>query len=355
MKFIVKITIVTALLLTISCGKGKSKLTDNRPVVEVKTGTPISLQTNFISVSGKIEASQNANLSTRLMGYVDKIYVKVGDKVTKGQLLLKLSNSDIQSQKAQAEAAIIEATAAFTNAEKDYKRFSALFSQQSASQKELDDVTANYNMAKARLEAANQQKNRIIAQLAYTAITAPFSGVITGKFINKGDMAAPGKPLLGIENPSKFQVMAMVPESEINSIKKDSQVKVLLKSQNQHISGTLTEISSSAKNTGGQFLIKILLDKTNTKFMSGMFVSVQIPINNLSDSGILIPKSALIKKGELTGIYTVSQSNTALLRWVRTGKTYGNNIEILSGLSTDEPFIVSATSKLTNGAKLKIQ
>ena len=86
-----------------------------------------------------------------------------------------------------------------------------------------------------------------------------------------------------------------------------------------------------------------------------MFVSVQIPINNVSDTGILIPQSALIKKGELTGIYTVSQSNTALLRGVRTGKTYGNTIEILSGLSSDEQFILSSNSKLTNGAKLKIQ
>ena len=95
----------------------------------------------------------------------------------------------ISAKKAQVDASITEATAAFKNAEKDYNRFTALFKENSASQKEMDDISANYEMSKARLEAANQMKNQVNAQLSYSNIRAPFKGVITGKFINKGDMA----------------------------------------------------------------------------------------------------------------------------------------------------------------------
>ena len=87
-----------------------------------------------------------------------------------------------------------------------------------------------------------------------------------------------------------------------------------------------------------------------------MFVTVQFPIEKQQKTEIiLIPKEALVTKGQLYGVYTVSESNTALLRWLRIGRTYGNQVEVLSGLSSDESYIISADGKLYNGAKVSIQ
>jgi RND family efflux transporter MFP subunit len=173
-------------------------------------------------------------------------------------------------------------------------------------------------MAKARLEAANQMRNQVIAQLSYSNITAPFSGVITGKFVNIGDMANPGMPLISMETPGEFQVMAMVPESEITKIKAETNATIIVKSTNQLLTGKVTEISSSAKNTGGQYLVKVILDKTDEKLLSGMFTSVQFPIEETTSSSVvIIPKSTLIKQGQLTGIYTIGNEDTAILRWLR--------------------------------------
>jgi RND family efflux transporter MFP subunit len=360
MKNILKITAIAAILLAVSCGKNKTETVDNRPIVKVKVSNPTSVNETFFSVSGKVEAEQNANVSTRIMGFVDATHVKVGDKVSKGQLLISINSSDILAQKAQINASITEATVAFTNAEKDYNRYTSLFNEQSASLKELDDVTANYKMSKARLEAANQLKNQVNAQLSYSNIRAPFSGIITGKYVNKGDMANPGIPLISLENPSKFQVIAMVSEAEITSIKKGSSVSVVVKSTSQLVKGKVTEISSSTKNTGGQYLVKILLDKTNVKLLSGMFTSVQFPTKNQlkninHPSLVLVPQSALIHKGQLSGVYTIGNENVAILRWVRIGKKIENQVEILSGLSADEQFIISAEGKLFNGVKVSIQ
>ena len=353
-------TIFTLSLLVISCGNKKEKTTaiNIGPTVAVTLNAINEENTNpFITASGKIEAANSANLSTRMMGFVKKIYVKVGDKVNKGQLLIAINNSDLQAKLAQVNASITEATAAFNNAEKDYTRFKNLFADGSASQKEMDDIAAHYTMAKARLEAAKQMKNEIQAQFAYVNIRAPFNGIVTNKFIKVGDMANPGMPLLSVETPKLFQVTAMVPESEISKIKTGTKVAVLVKSLNKTIAGEVTEVSTSAQNTGGQYLVKIVLDKTNVPILSGMYATVQFPVEktNTTSPMVLVSTEALVHNGELTGVYTVSQNNTAILRWLRLGRNFGDKVEVLSGLNADEKYIVKANGKLFNGVKVSIQ
>ncbi|MBR9844658.1 MAG: efflux RND transporter periplasmic adaptor subunit [Algicola sp.] len=358
MKKIYTILTVAFTLTIASCGsEDKKTVTDNSPAIAVKIDqVKASSKQPFLSVSGKIQATNSADLSTRMMGYINKVHVNVGDKVSKGQLLVSINNADLQAKKAQVNAGITEAKAAFNNAQKDYNRFLNLFADNSASQKELDDMTARFEMAKARLEAANQMKNEVNAQFAYSNITAPFNGTITGKIAEEGNMANPGEPLIRMETPSDFEVMAMVPETEISEIKTGTTVDVLVKSINETIKGKVKEVSASAKDTGGQYLVKIALDKTDVNILSGMFTTVQFPIEKKTTSTlVLIPSEALVTNGQLSGIYTVSQSNTALLRWLRLGRTFGDQVEVLSGLNADEAYIVSAEGKLFNGAKISIQ
>ncbi|MCM4150366.1 efflux RND transporter periplasmic adaptor subunit [Arenibacter sp. N53] len=352
------VALITLVITISSCGnEDKKAMPDNSPAVVVKVNT-VSEQSGgtFLSASGKIEAVNSANLSTRMMGYVDKIYVQVGDKVNSGQLLISINNADISAKLAQVNAGITEATAAFNNAEKDYNRFTALFKENSASQKELDDITANYNMAKARLEGAKQMKNEVNAQFSYSNIRAPFNGVVTNKFIKVGDMANPGMPLLEVESPGDFQVLAMIPESEILHIKTDSEVLVLIKTLNESVKGKVVEVSTSAKNTGGQYMVKVMLDKSEYNLLSGMYATVQFPTAKKKNTNkVLIPLDAVVHNGQLSGVYTVSESNTALLRWLRLGRTYGDSVEVLSGLSAEEDYIISAEGKLYNGARISIQ
>jgi RND family efflux transporter MFP subunit len=359
MKKIIAILSISAVLLT-SCGGDKKEQIKAEPAIAVKvSGVSENANGAFITASGKIEAENSANLSTRMMGYVTKIHVKVGQKVGAGQLLVSINNSDLQAKKAQVDASILQATAGYNNAKKDYDRFVNLFKQQSASQKELDDMTARYEMAKAGLEGAKQMRNEVMAQFSYSNITAPFSGTVTNTFVKEGDMANPGMPLVSVEGASRLQVTAMVSENDINAIKKGMAVKVLVKSSNETLSGKVSEVSLSATNTGGQYLVKINLDKTDSTVLSGMFVNVQFPVENkvqiTKSEVLLVPESALVKQGQLTGVYTIGEGNIAILRWLRTGKTFGNQVEVLSGLSVNEQYIVSAEGKLYNGALVSIQ
>jgi RND family efflux transporter MFP subunit len=362
-KIKIKIVILSTLFL-ISCGgKKKNEIVNETPITVKVSGTTENDNSPFVTASGKIESQKSASLSTRMMGYVTKLHVKMGQKVSAGQVLVSINNADLQAKKAQVDASILQATAGFNNAKKDYERFKALFSQQSASQKELDDITSRYEMAKAGLEGAKQMRNEVMAQFSYSNISAPFSGEVTNTFVKEGDMANPGTPLVSLEGNGLMQVMAMVSEGDITSIKNGMSVMVLVKSSNQQIKGKVSEISGSATNTGGQFLVKINLDKTEKIILSGMFVNVQFPVekpkaktenSNAKSDMVLVPEAALITKGQLTGIYTVN-NDVAILRWIRTGKSFGDQVEVLSGLSLDEKYIVSADGKLFNGVKVSIQ
>ncbi len=359
-KIVIPIVVLSTMLLVACGGDNREKVAELKPVAVKVSGTTETQEGTYVSASGKIEAENSANLSTRMMGYVTKLSVKVGQKVRKGQLLVSVNNTDLQAKKAQVEASIIQAQAAYNNAKKDYDRFVNLFAQQSASQKELDDMTARYEMAKAGLEAAKQMRNEVNAQFAYANITAPFDGVVTNTFIKEGDMANPGMPLVSVEGAKKLQVTAMVSESDIASIKEGMKVNVLVKSLDQQLTGKVSEVSLSAKNTGGQYLVKIDLDKTEVKILSGMFVNVQFPIEKKAvqkeaSDVVLVPQTALVHQGQLTGIYTVGSGNVAVLRWLRLGKTFGDQVEVLSGLDNKEQYIVSADGKLFNGAKISVQ
>lgn len=311
-----------------------------------------------ITTTGKIQASHSAELSTRFMGHITRIPVNVGDKVRKGQLLVVINNTELEAKKAQVNAQIATAQIAFDNAQKDFKRYQNLYQKNSVTAKELEDITTHFHAAKTQLETAKQQQKEIEAQFQYTNIKAPFSGVITQKFVNEGAIANPGSPLLAIENPNRLEVHALVPETEITNIQLGTATIIMIDAIAETFSGTVEAISTSSKHTGGQYLVKVKLTTTHPKILSGMYATVQFltpQVQENSSARVMIPKNILVRHGQLVGIYTPSQQNTALLRWLRLGKTFKDQVEVLSGLSANEKYIVSAQGKLYNGAKISIQ
>jgi len=341
--------------LTVSCGTIEQQEITELPSVPVKVvQVSASEAASYIAASGKVEAGQNANLSTRVMGNVTQVHVKVGDKVTKGQTLINISNADLTAQKAQVEAYIVQAESGLKNAEKDFQRFKSLFEKESASQKELDDMTTRFEVAKANVEAAQQMRKGVEAQFAYTNVKAPFSGVVVNSFIKEGMMANPGMPLISLEDAKNYQVVASISESDISGITEDTKAVIYVKSIEKEFEGKIIELSPSAQNTGGQYLVKIAISETEKALRSGMFVNVKFQIKP-SEKGavqITIPTSALIKKGQLTGVYVVTDDQVVILRWLRLGRTYNDKVEVISGLAENERFILSQEGHLYNGAKV---
>jgi len=325
--------------------------------ISIQIGTPVQQSTEEITASGQIESQETAVLSTRVMGFISSIKAKPGDKVLKGQLLVTISNGDILAKRAQAQAMISEAEASLSDAQKDYKRFEELYKQQSASAKEFENVTLRYNTVKAKAEAAQQMKNEADALLAYTNLVSPLSGVVTEKHIDEGSMANPGMPILTIEQSNAYQVTAFVSETEVGKLRNGTNAEVRIKSTGKTFTGKLSEISPSSQPTGGQYQIKINVPAIeNSGLFSGMYVNVNIPLNNVSGTkSLFVPASAIFHKDQLSGLYTVGEDQTAQLRWLKVGGRQGDQVEIISGLSPGEQFITQSTGRLYSGAPVLVE
>jgi len=351
--------IITLAGLNACSGGNEKKNETNETPVAVTLSTVSEDTQSAILASGVVEAAQTANVSTRVMGRITNIFVKTGDRVNKGQLLASVWDEDIKAKRAQTDAIIAEAEGAFATAQKDYDRFNNLYKQQSATAKELDNVTLQYNSAKARVAAAKQMRSEVNANLTYSSLTAPFSGVVTQKLAEVGSIANPGIPILTIEQNETFQVSASIAESDISKIHLCDVANIRIKSTGKLFDGKIVQINPSSQFTGGQYMVKISIPETAKKdIYAGMFASVSIPVKDIlqvKNDVALVPFSSIITRDELTGIYTVGVNNTALLRWIRLGKTYGDKVEVISGLSKDEKFIRSSESKLYDGAPVIVK
>ena len=360
-KIISSVVLVSVITSCSSKESNKNETTQTNTPIEVTVAKPAENNDNSLAVSGQVESSKTVNISTRIMGYITKLNVKVGDRVNAGQLLATINSTDIVAKRAQVDAMIREADAAFQSAQKDLDRFTVLNKQQSATAKELDNVTLQYNSVKAKLEAAKQMRNEVNASLNYTQLTAPFAGIVTQKFAEVGSMANPGMPIVTIEQAGSLQISVNIPETEIQHIHMNDVSVVTVKSLNKTFQSKIVQINPSSQFTGGQYVVKMQIpDAEKKQLYSGMYVNISIPLkgkNIQSESSIntiTVPTISIVNRDQLTGLYVVS-NNVAFLRWVRLGKIYGSNIEVLSGLSTNDEYVVDAKGKLYNGATVTIK
>ncbi|MDR2146139.1 MAG: efflux RND transporter periplasmic adaptor subunit, partial [Tannerella sp.] len=219
-----------------ACSSGERQEEGGAPV-QVEIYSPAQVADVGFRFSGEVTAKQTATISTRMMGYVRKIYVKPGDRVSTGQLLVSISSDEVLAKKAQVQAMLTEAEAAAKNAQRDYERFQALHSQHSVSDKELENVTLQHTSMNAKVQMARQQLNEVDAMLAYSDIRAPFAGTVSQKMMYEGSMANPGMPILMMEQSGELQIVSSVSENYVPYIKVGDAAIIELKSLNMSIDG----------------------------------------------------------------------------------------------------------------------
>lgn len=342
----------------LSACTGNTPTSQEAKPVTVKTYSPGTDSQPQFTVSGIVTAENTAIVSTRIMGYVEKVYVKPGDKVSKGQLLVTINNTDIMARKSQAQAALAEAQAAATNAERDYERYGRLYEQNSVSKKELENMELHRTSIRSKVQMAGEALKEVSNMLTYTRITAPFTGVVTQKTIDEGSMASPGAPLLTIEQTGQLNVSISVPEHLIASVKTGEEATVEIKALNRSFTGTISEVSPSATMTGGQYAAKITIPATQMQALkSGMTASVKLHTAQAppGSRSLTVEKSSIVHREQLTGVYVVSGDNVALLRWIRTGKDLGSRVEALSGISAGDRIVQNVNGELYSGCKVTIE
>jgi len=343
-------TLASAIFLT-SCGSDEQESLPTRDAVQVTTALTKKTE-QFVShqFSGKVKADDKTVLSTKIIGQIEQVLVKEGEKVKKGQLLVKIQSNDLMAKQSTAKSGVKAAKLNMDNTAKNYGRIKNLHAKKSATDKEVEDMSVANEAAIAAYNDAKHHLAEINDYLSYANLRSPINGFVSQKMINVGDLAKPGFPILIIESLSELKIELSVPEFEISKFELNDNVAISVEVADlKNAKGNVDRIIPSTAS--GQFKVIVSLSEQNALLKPGMFARV----NLLKDKEevLLIDKKTIINKGQLTGVYTVNQQSEAMLIWIRLGKEYGDKVEVLSGLIEGEKLITSATTKLTDGVKVK--
>lgn len=338
-----------------SCQSSSQKNNTTIEKIPVAISTVQSRSAHALQLSGKVESSNAATISTRVMGYVEAVLVEVGDNVKKGQLLVRINSADLTAKQAQADAMIAESSAALKSAKKDLDRFERLHQQKSATDKEYEQMQLQYESVKAKNEAALQMRNEVLAMQQYTALKAPFDGQITQKIAHAGDLANPGMPLLMMEQQGELLVVMLVPEQNRMFVKEGTKATVTITSIHQSFETVIGHISMSAAHSGGQYLAKLAIPEAIAKQMlPGMYATIDIQDGGTAQAGLFVPVQSIVRKDQLTGVYVYSNGK-AYLRWLKTGAEGNGYMEVLTGLKASDTIILSSEKTIMNGSAVRIK
>ena len=219
----------------------------------------------------------------------------------------------------------------------------------------MDQIETQKKVAEAEYGRLQEMVKRTMASVeeakvyrGFSRVTAPVSGVVTEKKIDPGNLALPGMPLLTIENTSQFKVEAYVDEHLASKIKTGTKVYISLEEGGERIPGIVGEVAPAIDPGSRTFRIKIPLKKSGLK--SGLYCKVFIPEGQ--EETILVPKKTVVERGQLSGVFVVDDQ-VMTFRLIRTGKTFADKVEVLSGLKGGELVVFEGTERAVDGGMVK--
>ena len=377
---------------------------------EVVTGVPTgelvaeSVDDHFEAV-GVVRSRNTTVISSKVVGTITGMRVREGDRVRAGQVLVEVENRDARAQLEKAEAGLREArssteeldrnlkaavaarTAAEAQrrlAEATLKRYEGLRERKSVSAQEFEEVEARAQVAAAEVDRAEKMRQVIEARrqmvearidqakadvaaaqayVGYARITAPADGVVTMKQAEVGGLAAPGAPLLTLESGGAFRLEAAVEESRIGLVAQGAEARVRVDAiGGMELPGRVVEIVPAADPGSRTFTVRIELP-VNSGLRSGQYGKAFLSAGSAGKREILLaPAAAVVRRGQLTGIYVVDGKGIARLRLVtlgrqiarqKSGEMAGDRYEILSGLRAGETIVTDGTRIEREGVQVK--
>ena len=322
------------------CGDKSKRRTDdieNSPKkVAVATAQKISASSQEEHM-GTVIARNRADIGAKIQAPVERITVVLGSRVKQGDLLAELDQREYQARADQAQAV-------YDQAARDFARFEGLVKQQAVTEQEFENVRSRRSVAEAALSEAK-------TYLSYTRITAPFSGMVTQRQVDVGDLATPGKTLFTMEESGASRFVVTLPEARLGHIEVGDSVTVTITSINSSLKGRVDELSPSADPVSRTFTAKIGLPSA-PGLRPGQFGRLQLSAGG--DETIFIPRVALVKRGQLDLVYVVNAESRAMLRLVRVGRQFPDRLEILAGLRENERVVTDGQRDLSDGDSVEV-
>ena len=353
-----------AALFTVGCGDHKTPAAQAPEVVRDLQLLQVQRQSvpDYVETVGTVRALQTSQLSAQIVGTVVAIHAQEGQRVRKGDVLIVLGDAQQRAALERASAAVNAAQQDIAAADADHAlanstlgRYRDLYEKKSVSPHEMDEVQARAKSAGARRDQAQagiaqaralEQQAR--AGLSYTRIRAPFDGVVTAKQVDLGTLASPGVPLLTIEDTHRFRLEASVDEGDIRLIKMGATAPVAVDALGAELQGKIVQIVPAADPASRSFVVKLELP-SEPRLHSGFFGRARFARGQRD--AVVVPRTAVLDRGQLQGVYVVGADGQIALRFVTLGKPVGEMIELLSGVTAGERLVAAHGGRDLAGKK----
>ena len=304
-------------------------------------------QTGF---DGVVEAVRQTVIAAQVPGAVMELSVKAGDRVQSGQLLLRIDARAADQTAAASNAQVQAARAALDVATREYERQKQLHQKKYISQAALERAESEFKATSAQVAAQMAQAGAARTQTGLHTVRAPYAGVVAEVPVALGDMAMPGRPLLTIYDPAALRVTASVPQSAAGSVQADA-VRVELPglpADRQWPRAERVQVLPTVDPATHTVQVRAELGGGLPGVAPGMFARLWLPVTGSATAGktVTVPRSAIVRRAEMTGVYVQGEGGKPLLRQVRLGRFDGERVEVLSGVAPGEPVVVDPQSAL---------
>jgi multidrug efflux system membrane fusion protein len=358
--------------------------------VAVKPALGETVQDGLEAV-GTVMSRRQTVVSSKVLATVTAVSRREGDRVRADEVLVELDDRDLRAEleRAQASAreardaleettqavraadATIEAASAASElASATLRRYTTLYERRSVSPHEYDEVAARAKSAAAELARARQARAALVAKqqqarakieqadaavasarvaLSYARVVAPADGVVVARTVEPGSVAVPGRPLLTIDEP-RYRLELAVPETQAGALRIGQRGTVTIDALRHPIDAAISEILPAADPRTRTVTVKLDLPATSD-LRSGLYGTARFGVGQ--HTALLLPRAAVDRRGQLERVFVVDPDNVARMRLVTTGKTYGDRVEILSGLDPGERVVVEGAERVSDGGRVE--
>jgi len=323
-----------ALALLVACARPRASEEPVKPLRVQAEAAQLVGADGAAWVAGTLLAAQRAVVSTRLAARVRAVRADEGAHVRRGELLIRLDDDEVVAQLRGTETAL-------STAKIHERRIATLVSKGAATQSQLDAAQADRALAEAQSAAAR-------SAVAYTEIRAPFDSIVQSKRVQPGDFVTPGQPLLELVGGG-LEIAVSVSEEEVRGIRNGDRLQ--FEAADHRGEAEVIAIAPGGDVASHRGMLRASL-REPASLRPGSFARLRLPGGANAQRGVQVPRSALVQRGDLTGVFIV-QGGRAELRWLSLGAAEGDVIQVRAGVHAGE-LVVNPPGELRDGQLVEV-
>ncbi|HSN20870.1 MAG TPA: efflux RND transporter periplasmic adaptor subunit, partial [Usitatibacter sp.] len=330
-----RLALAAAALALAACGGDKPAA--KAPPAPAVAGAPVELREVELTHSAEavVEAVRQSTVAAQVAGRIVDLRFDVGDYVKKGDVIARIDERAATQAVAQSEAQVRAAEATLANARAQFERSKQLFAQKFISQAALDKSEADFKTAESQMRAMLAGAGQAATERSFATIVAPYSGVVSARPVQLGEMATPGKPIMTGFDPSSLRVTATVASGDVPEIQAGGKARVEIPALGRWIEARGMTIVPSADPRTHSTDIRIDLPADVKGVFPGIFARAHFVVGRAAR--LMVPREAVLHRSELTAVYVIGEDGRPQLRQVRLGTVSDERgIEVLAGLRPGE-------------------